>query len=102
MKSSDTGIHSASMGGIWQCAVVGFGGLTIRSDGLHINPDLPECWKQICFSVVWHENLLHITASSGKVELENAGSKSVCLYLFQNCVTISAGKTVIQERSPEQ
>jgi hypothetical glycosyl hydrolase len=102
MKSSDTGIHSASMGGIWQCAVVGFGGLTIRSDGLHINPDLPECWKQICFSVVWHENLLHITASSDKVELENAGSKSVRLYLFQNCVTISAGKTVIQERSPEQ
>ncbi len=39
MKSSDAGIHSANMGGVWQDVVMGFGGIRIR-DG-----HLPYCSK---------------------------------------------------------
>ena len=34
MTTSDAGIHAASMGGIWQCVVYGFGGVRIVGDKL--------------------------------------------------------------------
>jgi len=101
MKSSDEGIHSASLGGIWQCAVVGFCGLHIKKDGLYINPSLPESWKQIHFSIIWHGSRLTMTASTNKVEITNSGSNPVFLHLFQYYVTVPSGKTVIKKRSLE-
>ena len=38
MKSSDAGIHSAAMGGIWQVAVLGFGGVRVCGGQLRIHP----------------------------------------------------------------
>jgi hypothetical glycosyl hydrolase len=98
MKSSDSGIHSASMGGIWQSAVFGFGGLRIRENGLHLDPCLPQSWKRLCFPLVWHGNRLRVTASANKAELTNNGGSPVSLYLFHERVTVPAGETVVRER----
>ena len=38
--SSDSGIHAASYGGLWQCVVYGFGGLRMINGKLRINPKL--------------------------------------------------------------
>ena len=42
MKSSDAGIHSANMGGVWQDVVMGFGGIRIRDGHLRIAPNCPK------------------------------------------------------------
>lgn len=99
MKSSDTGIHSASMGGIWQSAIIGFGGLSFREGGLHIDPHLPENWERIRFSIVWHGNALLITVSGDRMEVTNLGSEDISASLFQFQVTIPAGATIIKERN---
>ena len=49
MKSSDEGIHSASIGGIWAVFVFGFGGTNIDDKGLNINPCLPVNWDFLEF-----------------------------------------------------
>ena len=35
------GVHIAGLGGLWQAAVFGFGGLSLRADALGLDPHLP-------------------------------------------------------------
>lgn len=60
MKSSDPGIHAASIAGIWQSVVFGFGGLRMLHGSLRICPSLPENWKKLDFRIFWHGQKLHI------------------------------------------
>ena len=53
MVSSDAGIHAASLGGIWQCVVMGFGGLRLGENGLRIDPKLPPEWKSLSYQI-WY------------------------------------------------
>lgn len=45
MKSSDAGIHAASLGGIWQMIVFGYGGVRMVKSRLRIEPHLPKEWS---------------------------------------------------------
>ncbi|CQR25257.1 Kojibiose phosphorylase [Streptococcus varani] len=49
MKSSDPGIHAASLGGIWQMIVFGYGGVRIVNEQLRIEPHLPKEWNTLTF-----------------------------------------------------
>ena len=54
MKTSDHGIHAASLGGIWQCIVNGFSGVRMLGGELRIDPKLPENWNEVIFPLNWH------------------------------------------------
>ena len=71
MKTSDHGIHAASLGGIWQIVVCGFGGVRMVSGKLRISPNLPADVDQIQFNIHWRGNPLSITASKHSVTIEN-------------------------------
>ena len=45
----DGGVHIAALGGIWMTAVFGFAGLSLRSDGMAIDPQLPAGWRSLGF-----------------------------------------------------
>lgn len=60
MKTSDMGIHAASLGGIWQCTVNGFGGVRMLNGKLRISPKLPKAWSELKFQINWHGDLLKI------------------------------------------
>jgi trehalose/maltose hydrolase-like predicted phosphorylase len=47
------GIHIATLGGLWQAAVLGFGGVRLVEDGVHIDPHLPPDWNALHFRVQW-------------------------------------------------
>ena len=49
MKSSNSGIHAASMGGIYLATVSGFGGVKITEKGLVVKPNLPQSWESLNF-----------------------------------------------------
>ena len=53
MKTSDMGVHAASLGGIWQCVVMGFGGLRMLDGKLRIDPRLPAEWTELRFPFYW-------------------------------------------------
>ena len=40
-----TGLHIATMGGLWQALAFGFAGLRPRAEGLHVDPHHPPAWK---------------------------------------------------------
>ena len=63
MKSSDEGIHAASLGGIWQCCVLGFCGVRLCGTQLRIVPHLPDCWDSATVRIWWRGNRLEVTAT---------------------------------------
>jgi kojibiose phosphorylase len=48
---SAKGVHMATAGGLWQAAVMGFGGLAHHGDHLALDPRLPAAWKRLRFPV---------------------------------------------------
>ena len=74
---SEAGIHSAAMGGIWQCVLYGFGGVRMAGGALRINPRLPESWQSLSFRLVWQGQPLKVYADKVDVRVENLGSRPV-------------------------
>lgn len=70
MKTSDHGIHAASLGGIWQCIVNGFAGVRMLGGKLRIDPKLPTSWNKIAFPLNWHGENLKITIDKNTLMVE--------------------------------
>ena len=73
MHSSDQGIHSASMGGVWQSVVLGFGGLKydMSHQELHINPKLPESWDSLTYQFYYQGNKLEVNVTHDYFKVTN-------------------------------
>jgi trehalose/maltose hydrolase-like predicted phosphorylase len=50
---TDRGVHIAALGGIWMLVVFGFAGVSLRNDGLAIDPRLPAAWRSLTFCLQW-------------------------------------------------
>ncbi len=94
--SSDAGIHAASYGGLWQCAVYGFGGLRMLGGKLRVSPCLPKAWRKLRYAVQWKGQRLIVTVTKNSVELLNeTGSAPVTLeiwgkeYAFNDTLTVA-------------
>lgn len=95
MKTSDDGIHSASIGGIWQCVVYGFGGVRMLNGELRIEPKLPKTWHRLKFDIIWHGQRLEVSADKKGFTVVNAtGTESVqfswhgTVYMVRDTVSI--------------
>ncbi|WP_034551933.1 glycoside hydrolase family 65 protein [Carnobacterium funditum] len=91
MYSSDDGIHAASLGGIWQMVVFGYGGVRCLNGKLRIEPHLPEAWNNLTFGIIWRDNPLTIEATKERVSVTNNGSNPVSFEAFGSKYCISAG-----------
>ena len=94
MTTSDMGVHTASMGGIWQCVAYGFGGVRVVGEALHINPHLPENWDSLALPLCWRGQTLHLAADKQGARLTNTGNATVKVALCGNPVEIAPGETV--------
>ncbi|MNV88374.1 Kojibiose phosphorylase [compost metagenome] len=74
MHSCDEGIHSASIGGIWKAAIMGFGGVRSWEGSLRLNPKLPQAWERLSFPLAWQGERLQVTVTRGKLEVERLTS----------------------------
>ncbi len=98
MTTSDMGIHSASMGGIWQCAVYGFGGVRLQGGILHIAPRLPKGWEKLSFPLCYKGQKLFVTADKLGVTVINRGSEEVDVMLYGRTHTLHPGQEVREEK----
>ena len=73
MGNASQGIHMASLGGLWQAAVAGFGGTRVHDDALRIDPHLPGHWTRLAFPVLFRgvEIYVDATAKSLSVTVSN-------------------------------
>ena len=94
MTTSDAGIHSACMGGIWQCVVQGFGGVEVRKDGLHITPTLPKEWKSLEFQIIYQGSSLKIFVTQEGTKCQNKGNMVVKFFYGSQEKTVNPGETI--------
>lgn len=92
MKSSNEGIHSASIGGIWESTVMGFGGVRMQGEYLRISPKLPEKWKKLVFPLQFQGNSLNVIVTPNTVTVANNGNKDVKILIGKEMVTIKANE----------
>ena len=59
------GVHIATLGGIWQALVLGFGGMTVAGGEPCFTPHVPASWGSLRFRVCWRGALLEVVAISG-------------------------------------
>lgn len=94
--SSDAGIHAASYGGLWQCAVCGFGGLRMLGGRLRISPNLPKAWNRLSYTILWKGQRLAVTVTPEQVVLVNeTGNAPITLevwgkeYVFEKKLVVA-------------
>lgn len=89
MKTSDAGIHAASLAGIWQSVVFGFGGVRMLHGKLRICPLLPEQWKKLDFTFFWQGQRLHVVIDKDTLKIVNkTKTKTVELSVYGNTYQI--------------
>jgi trehalose/maltose hydrolase-like predicted phosphorylase len=89
------GVHIGALGGLWQAAVLGFGGLTLAPDGLRFEPHLPPKWRALRFAVQWQGRRLRIQLSRAPHGLRatlESGSPLV-VYAGERSHRLAAGET---------
>ncbi|MFF2909793.1 glycoside hydrolase family 65 protein [Paenibacillus sp. NPDC057934] len=79
VHSSDAGIHSASLGGIWECAVMGFAGVRMLDGKLHLAPKLPEHWDRLSFPLYWQGKRLEVNITPQEISITNVTGGSIQL-----------------------
>ncbi len=84
MRSSDEGIHAASLGGIWQCCTLGFAGVRLVGEQLRIAPNLPKHWQEVKFRFFWQGQHLQLEATHSCVTLTVlSGSRDIAVLTHQ-------------------
>ena len=66
----DGGIHIAALGGMWMTAVLGFAGVSLRNNGIALDPQLPPNWRSLAFGVQWRGRSLKIRIDQAKQIVE--------------------------------
>ena len=65
MGNAARGLHLATMGGLWQAAVMGFGGVRRVDETLKIDPHLPEKWSDLSFALRFRGSRLRFVDHRG-------------------------------------
>ena len=81
MKSSDHGMHTASIGGLWQSVVCGFGGVRMLGGKLRIDAKLPEQWSRLEFPIHWQGDRLQVVSTQDCIQITNVTKRNAVIDL---------------------
>lgn len=84
------GLHITSMAGTWLAIVQGFGGMRVKDNKLHFNPQIPEKWNAFAFNILFRNNQLNIKVEKHKTIISNIKGPAIELYLRKKPVRIEA------------
>jgi trehalose/maltose hydrolase-like predicted phosphorylase len=93
MGNAALGVHVATMGGLWQAAVFGFGGVRADGDALRLDPCLPAPWDGLAFPVRWRGTRVRVELTPQALHLDLDGPASVGL-ATSPAVELGAGRFV--------
>jgi hypothetical glycosyl hydrolase len=78
-KSSDEGIHAASLGANWLTTIFGFANISMDINRLMISPKLPDNWNELFFPFQWQGARLEITISKRTITVTKQSGPPVTL-----------------------
>ncbi len=66
------GVHSATLGGMWQALVFGFGGMYAGGDEPRFDPHVPQSWGTLRFRIGWRGRQLRVEANGTNATVSEA------------------------------
>jgi alpha,alpha-trehalose phosphorylase len=87
------GLHLATMGGLWQAMVLGFGGVRPAGDALAIDPRLPPDWERLELPVRFQGRPVRVTVEPERVLVRARGTVPI--------VVPGAGRLVVRREGLE-
>jgi trehalose/maltose hydrolase-like predicted phosphorylase len=69
MGNAASGVHIATLGGLWQATVFGFGGISPTSTGFRCDPHLPAAWRALRFPVEWRSSRVRLALGRAPLAL---------------------------------
>lgn len=88
------GLHMANMGGTWMSIVYGFAGMRLKESGLSLSPAIPKDWEKYAFRLNFRGRLIGVNIEKDGVTLEIVEGESIEIKLYDEAVTLEAGKPV--------
>ena len=95
MGNAADGVHIATMGGLWQAAVFGFGGVRADGDAVRIDPRLPPTWEGLAFPVRWRGTSVAVDVGADVLELDLDGPARVAVGTGEP-MSLDAGRFVFR------
>jgi trehalose/maltose hydrolase-like predicted phosphorylase len=69
LVSAAHGMHSATMGGLWQALVVGFGGIRPSGDALLVDPRMPGAWGEVRIPVRFRGSRVRVRVAEDRLDV---------------------------------
>jgi kojibiose phosphorylase len=67
------GIHTAACGIAWQMVVFGFAGFRTEEGSIRFEPNMPEEWNSVDFSLIYHNQEIIVHLDQEKLKLQSSG-----------------------------
>lgn len=93
-RNTDVGVHVASLGGVWNALVAGFGGMRDYRGVWSFDPRLPDRWESLTFRLTLHGNRLRVHVESERItfELETGEAAEIEVRVQGTEVTVRRGE----------
>lgn len=92
------GIHTAANGASWQMVINGFAGLTYEENHIELNPNIPEEWEGLSFSIYVRGEQIYIDMTKNGIELTKSESdKEVVVMLNEQQYTLKKHLIIKEE-----
>lgn len=88
-NDTEDGLHITSMAGTWMSVVLGFGGLRVKNDKLHLNPFLPKAWPALSFRTVFRGRTIKVNLNKEGASCELLEGQPLEIVLDGKAVTLS-------------
>ncbi len=70
MGNAAGGVHIAALGGLWQAAVFGFGGLRPHASHIEFDPHLPDTWQGLSYCFQWRRRRVEVEIRNAPLSLK--------------------------------
>ncbi|MFO7731944.1 MAG: glycosyl hydrolase family 65 protein [Spirochaetia bacterium] len=90
------GIHTAACGIAWQMVVFGFAGIVFTDQGILCNPQIPQEWSSMQFSLHYRGQscLVSITADSVKLDAAPSNQKALPFQVLEQKYQVQPGESI--------
>lgn len=95
---TDDGCHTTSMAGTWIATVLGFGGMQVIDDQLHLDPVLAPGWTALGFQVQFRGAWLSVSVSPSALSVENRSETATAVRVGDTHHPLAPGMTVTVAR----
>ena len=100
--NADAGVHVASVGGVWNALVGGFGGMRDYLSVVSFDPRLPKDWEFLSFPLTLRGTQLRVRIEKRSIclAIETAGAEPLTILVHGSPVIVTADEPVVVRLPP--